>query len=590
MRLKKPMIAVSAVALLAAAACGGGGDSGGGANESGTFKTGGLAGQAQDPSRTAPAPDIPGAQEGGTVKVISQFGLNTMDPSEAYYTNTSSILSGLVTRSLTQYVWDEEQQDMVLIPDLATDLGQHNANYTKWSFTLRDGIKYENGQDVTPEDIVYGIERSFDRATFPEGAAYSNEYFLHGDTYKGPYKTAKDYDGVTVDGNTITIKMAKPFPDMPYWGAFPAMGPIPPGAASDPAKYKLHPWSTGPYMFEDGGYVPEKSLELVQNPNWDPATDPGRRQLVDGFSMEFDVPTAKIDQEMLSDNGDAQNTLSFDNISVQDYVKFKQEAGDRLVIGSAPCTAYWAPDYRKITNIKVREALAWAYPYADVYTATGLIPNITRIYGTNLMPPGIPGRVEFNPLEGHTPGSTDPAKSKQLLQEANAMDYEIRFLYATDDPLSVAGKNEIVRGLEAGGFKATPIASTTAQISTVRADPNADINVRSAGWCSDWPSGSSWLPPVLQSTNLQEEGLGSNYSAFSEQEVDDQIKKIQTMPIEDQPAAWNALDKLAMTKYQPLFVTGYYGAAMMRGSNINGFEDDTVFAMPTWKDIWLTQS
>jgi hypothetical protein len=28
---------------------------------------------------------------------------------------------------------------------------------------------------------------------------------------------------------------------------------------------------------------------------------------------------------------------------------------------------------------------------------------------------------------------------------------------------------------------------------------------------------------------------------------------------------------------------------MMRGSNINGFEDDTVFSMPTWKDIWLTQ-
>jgi len=586
MRLKKPMIAVSAVALLAVAACGGGGDSSGDTIGSESFSEGGQAGQNQE-VREAPAPDIEGAQTGGTVKVISVAGLNTMDPTEAYYVNTSSILSGMVTRSLTQYVWDDQAKDMILIPDLATDLGTPNDNYTEWTFTLRDGVKWENGDAVTPEDIKYGIERSFDRATFPEGAAYSNQYFLNGDTYKGPYKSTGGCGCVEINGMDITIKMATPFPDMPYWGAFPAMGPIPPGKDSDPAKYKLHPWSTGPYMFDQ--YTPEKSLTLVKNPNWDPNTDPGRHQYVDGYSMEFDVPTAKVDQTLLSDNGDAQNTLSYDNIAVQDYVQFKNQAADRLIIGSAPCTAYWAPDYRKITDLKVRQALAWAYPYADVYAATGLIENVTRIYGTNLMPPGIPGRVEFNPLDGHAAGATDPAKSKALLKEAGATGYEIRYLYATDDPLSVAGKDAIKAGLEAGGFKPVPVATTVAQLSTVRANPDANINVRSAGWCSDWPAGSSWIPPVLQSTNLKEEGLGSNYSVFSEPSVDKQIKKIQTMPIEDQPAAWNELDKSTLTEFFPLFVTGYYGAAMMRGSNINGFQDDTVFSMPTWKDIWLTQ-
>jgi len=588
MRLKKPMIAVSAVALLAVAACGGGGDSGGSGVGNESFSEGGQAGQNQE-VREAPAPDIQGAQDGGTVKVISVAGLNTMDPTEAYYVNTSSILSGLVTRSLTQYVWDDQAKDMILIPDLATDLGTPNKDYTEWTITLRDGIKYENGETVTPEDIKFGIERSFDRATFPEGAAYSNQYFLNGDTYKGPYSSTGGCGCVEINGMDITIKMATPFPDMPYWAAFPAMGPIPQGKISDPAKYKLHPLATGPYMFKEGGYVPEKSLELVRNPEWDASTDPGRHAYPDGYSMEFDVPTATIDRTLLSDNGDAQNTLSYDNIAVQDYVDFKQQADDRLIIGSAPCTAYWAPDYRKIKDIKVRQALAWAYPYADVYAATGLIENVTRIYGTNLMPPGIPGRVEFNPLEGHTPGSTDAEKSKQLLKEAGETGYEIRYLYATDDPLSVQGKDAIKAGLEAGGFKPVPVATTTAQLSTVRANPDANINVRSAGWCSDWPAGSSWIPPVLQSTNLKEEGLGSNYSVFSEPSVDQQIKAIQTMPIEYQPAAWNELDKTTLTKYFPLFVTGYYGAAMMRGSNINGFEDDTVFSMPTWKDIWLTQ-
>ena len=56
---------------------------------------------------------------------------------------------------------------MVLIPDLATDLGRPNDDFTEWTFTIREGVKYENGEEVTPEDIAYGIKRSFDRETFP---------------------------------------------------------------------------------------------------------------------------------------------------------------------------------------------------------------------------------------------------------------------------------------------------------------------------------------------------------------------------------------------------------------------------------------
>ena len=157
--------------------------------------------------------------------------------------------------------------------------------------------------------------------------------------------------------------MAKPFPDMPYWGAFPAMGPIPSGKASDPAKYALHPWATGPYMFDE--YTPEKSLTLVKNPNWDPNTDPGRHQYPDEYDMKFDVPSAKIDQIMLNDEGDGQTTLTYDNIQV---VELRHgEAGRRATAWSSapsPCSFYWAPDYRKITDIEVRKALAYAYPYA----------------------------------------------------------------------------------------------------------------------------------------------------------------------------------------------------------------------------------
>ncbi len=521
MRLKKPIIAVSTVGLMALAACGG--SSNGPSVGDNTFQTGGSAGSGQDANRQAPAPEIDGAQKGGTVTVNSVAGLNSMDPTESYYINTASILSSLVTRSLTQYVYEDGQ--MILVPDIATDLGTPNDDFTEWTYTIRPGVKYENGQEVTADDIAFGIKRSFDRATFPEGAAYSNDYFLDGDKYEGPYTGGDKYDGVVVDGDTLTIKMSKPFPDMPYWGAFPAMGPIPEGKASDPAKYALHPWATGPYMFDK--YTPEKSLTLVKNPNWDPSTDPGRHQYVDEWNMKFDVPSAKVDQISLNDTGDGQTSLTYDNIQASNFVKAKQDANDRLVLGSSPCSFYWAPDYRKITDIEVRKALAYAYPYQDAWAAGGEIVGVTRQPGTNMMPPGIPGRTEYNPLPDHEPGTTNADKAKQLLADSGNENYPIQFLYSQDDPISVDVKDTIVKGLKAAGFDPQPYATTVADFSTLRSDPDTKINVRSAGWCSDWPTGGSWFPPLFETTNLKAEGLGSNYAVFSEKDVDKRIADIQ---------------------------------------------------------------
>ena len=81
------------------------------------------------------------------------------------------------------------------------------------------------------------------------------------------------FKGIKVNGDKITITMAKPFPDMPYWGTFPANGPIPQGKVSDPKTYKNKPWSTGPYMIKS--FSPSKELVLEKNPYWDAVDRPG---------------------------------------------------------------------------------------------------------------------------------------------------------------------------------------------------------------------------------------------------------------------------------------------------------------------------
>jgi peptide/nickel transport system substrate-binding protein len=602
MRLKKPIVALSAAGLLALAACGGSDNNGSGDNTTPTTPgdttstssgspsspTGGDPNaNGQCPTCQPPAKAIPGAKTGGTVYVETAAAPATFDPTDTYYVDSAAIEEGLITRELTQYVRDPKTGNMILVPDLATDLGQHNADYTKWTFTIRDGIKYEDGTPITLDDIKYGIERSFDRETFINGANYSNQYFLDGDTYKGPYKSpGVDYKGVTISGQKLTIKMAKPFPDMPYWGSFPAMGPIPSGSASDPAKYKNHPLATGPYKFSS--YSPGKSLTLVKNQYWDPKTDPGRHQYPDSYQFTFAQDSAQIDAGLLADTGQFQNTLTYDDVLATDYPKFKTDASDRLTQGPNPCTYIVYPDNRKIKNKLVRQAIGWAYPYKAAWIAGGYIEGVTRAAALNVMPPGLPGRVEYNPLPGHAPASTDAAKAKALLEKAHAVGFKLIFPYSTDVDTSKAVKDQLVIAFKAAGFDPVPYATTSTNARTLISNANAPINLRIVGWCSDWPSGAAWIPPEFQSTNIEKDGLGTNYEAFNEPSVDSQINRIQLLPSDQQASAWNDLEKSLMLKYYPLIPTGYGAVAMAHGSKIMNMFNDPTFGMPVFKDIWVS--
>ena len=234
-----------------------------------------------------------------TVPLWDEFAPAEMDPSKAYYALINSILSGLVTRSLTQYVYDSPTGTMVLVPDIATDLGTPNEDFTEWTFTIRDGVRFEDGSTVTADDVAYGIMRSFDPAAFPDNPEYNVDYFLDGDTYQGPYLSGTDFAGVVVDGEMLTLKMAKPFPDLPYYASFPQLGPIPQDG-SDPDTYGEHPLATGPYKF--GEFAVGKSLTLVRNDEWDPATDAGRHQYPDRYVFPFFIPLERTIATILGDS------------------------------------------------------------------------------------------------------------------------------------------------------------------------------------------------------------------------------------------------------------------------------------------------
>ena len=585
MRRNKPLAVLAGAALFTLAACGGSGSSENPQSDR-TFTNAPEVGK--DKERQGPAEEIEGATAGGTITVFlpGDPGPDSLDPTDGWSVTGNSIQQALTSRSLTQYARDAKTGEMVLVPDLATDLGTPNDDFTEWTFTIRDDAKWEDGSPVTAEEVAWGITRSMDSDTFPAGPGteYSQTYFFGAGEYKGPYTDkGKTWDGVSVDGQDVTIKMATTFPDMDYWGAFMAMGPAPLGKASQPPNYGQNILSNGPYKVED--YRPNESLTLVKNDQWDPASDPARHQYADKFVFKFNQDQAKVDQIMLSDNTESQTSLST-QMGSNNYERASSELGDRLVQQSSQCTSFLSPDYTKITDINVRKAIAYGYPYNDMWLAGGEVPGVTRVPANSVMPPGMAGKHDY--FADGEQFTYNPEKSKELLKTAGYEpgEFKLTMVYYEPDPLAVASQKVYVKGMEEAGFtvKGIPVQDSP---YNVWLDPdnkiNKTLNLRGVNWCSDWPSGLTMVPPLTKTDAVY------NTAFFSEPAIDEKMEAIPLMPLEEQADAWGALDEQIGTEYFPIIPTAFRNDLFAFGSKIgNGVGDGSIGA-PYYKGLYVAQ-
>src|SRR4051812_14356569 len=359
-------VALASAGALALAACGGGGGS---SSSSSASSSGGST----------------KGEKGGTLTVFTldeQF--THLDPQRNYTGEDLAFSSGFLTRTLTAFKLSKDgEQANTVVPDLATDTGKPSDGAKTWTFTLRDGVKWEDGSDVTCADIKYGISRTFAQTVITDGPTYAISLLdipkdAEGNsTYKGPYETSKNdtaaYDKAvecSSDGKTITFHLAKPAGDFNYTVTLSSFAAVP-KAKDKGEKYDDAVVSNGPYKIAE--YTKSQQLVLERNTNWSAASDSYRPALPDKIVVKFAVETSTIDQRMIADAGEDQTAISRDNLDTASLTTvFNDERfTSRRVNEFDPYSRYIAINTAKVPNLKQRQAIVVAADRAALRTIAG---------------------------------------------------------------------------------------------------------------------------------------------------------------------------------------------------------------------------
>jgi peptide/nickel transport system substrate-binding protein len=332
------VITASLIPLLLSA-CGGGG---------GGSKKASLQGS-QGVSRSSACSGQP--VQGGNLVYERQAETQTLDPLNILNGNGDIFSYNLIYSGLVR---SDPDGGTDLEPSLA-DRWKVSSDGKTYTFHLRPGIKFSNGQPVTAEDVAWSLNRFGDPKV---NAAMSSVAIGYG-------------NATVVDDSNVRVKLAKPVAAFLYnisiWPGFI----LPKNLVEKQGKaFYKHPVGTGPFVVKE--FVKGSHITFTRNPNYWEAGKPYLN------SVRFNFATDSNSRILALRGGSAQ---------IMDGVPFSQInalQGDKNVqLQSAKVPLFlglWLNHARKpFTDINVRKAMQYALDRQkmnkDIFHGLGQIPN-----------------------------------------------------------------------------------------------------------------------------------------------------------------------------------------------------------------------
>jgi peptide/nickel transport system substrate-binding protein len=529
-----------------------------------------------------PAAPIKGAKRGGTLYSMQEQDFEHLDPQKTYVSGDGAVRE-LIDRTLTMFRMDPRTGKELLVGDLATNTGVDvNGDAKTWRYTLKSGLKYQDGTTVTAADVAYGVARSFS-PDISTGPHYIQQW-LAGSTdynkdYQGPYHGGADVPpGVTVKGNTITFHLKQAAPDFPYAASFGTTSPLPKSRDTNPAALDSHPFSSGPYKV--ASYVRDNQLVLVRNKYWKANTDPVRHNYYDRFVALIGPSLTEQTNRLMADNGNDQYAVGYlVPPALVGRVLSDKDLRSRTLSGYQIFVTYLYMNTQRIRDVSVRRAINYAFDKSAYLKAFG--GSALGQVASTILSPTVAGYQKYDayPTKGD---HGDVAKAKKLLHGRTPT---LVYAYANN------AENEkyatiVQSSLERAGFKLVLRPIDASKYYTIIGTRGNPYDIYIGGWGADWPSGSTVIGPEFDGSAIQPTG-NNGPSYLNEPDINRRIHQIELEPAAKAARDWAALDKEIMTKYAPVVPMYYARALELTGSKVHDVALSPGLGATIWYNAWV---
>jgi peptide/nickel transport system substrate-binding protein len=235
-----------------------------------------LAGAAATATTLAAGPSVHAQKRGGTLRVVPHADLKVLDP---IWT------TGYITRNHGYMIFDTlfaMDANLKVQPQMV-DRWTASTNKMKWTFTLRDGLKFHDGQPVTAEDCVASIKRW--------GARDALGRLMMGAVGRMAPVDKKTFAiDLEQPFGLVLEALSKPSSNVPF--IMPARL-----AATDPNEQVKEMVGSGPYKFAAAEWQPGNKVVYLANVDYVPRKETpsgaagGKRVFVDRVEWRY-IPDA----------------------------------------------------------------------------------------------------------------------------------------------------------------------------------------------------------------------------------------------------------------------------------------------------------
>ncbi len=421
-------------------------------------------------------------------------------------------------------------KDGKLQPDLAksVDVSEDGLTYTA---TLRDGLKWSDGSEITAEDFVYTWQRIVDPATASEYAYLAADaHVLNADTINSGENTNLDDLGVKADGNKVIFTLTSPSPQFQYLLSFANFAPQSKayvadagsdyGTSSDKMIY------SGPYTVEDWNGT-SGTFTLVKN---------------DSYWDADNVKTKKVNVQTIKKPDTAvqmykNGELDLANISGTSAIYAANKSNKDVVTVPEATTAYMVYNQTgsvpSLSNTKIRQALNLATDRNGIVEAA---VDTGSKAATAFAPTGLEKLTDGTDLAeyvspGYSYDKDEAAKLfKEGLSELGQDSLSITITADSDSPAAKSAVDYIKQTWE----EALPGLTVEEKFVTFKQrledTKNQNFEVALVLWGGDYPEGSTFY-------GLFTTGSAYNYGKFSSSEYDAAYQKAITTDALDTDAA-----------------------------------------------------